>query len=457
MAVGCLIVDLSVLLGYWGLPYWPVMVLLLGPGVGLGCGIMVSMSLTYCVAWASADDVGLVSTVGTTVGIGSVAINAIITRFVNPDNLLPSSKGHKDDKYFGESELLDRVPYLFLVLSGVFAAVHVIALMMLRDPSPGNDSPNTQNDVMTDKSFTINHTMYGRAEEDNPTGVFAKESRNLDTDWNINKETSLLLDAEGAQRNKTMVYVGTSSSDDEDVSNGDIRNTDQSGNARFQKAQNAGLKPTRKTDKERQEDENNENKSKWINIQKLYEVYSKKEFYVLCVTWGVAEIGYITQADIYKQFGAGFIHDDHFLSLVGTSFSVMTLVARPPWGVLSDRCTTKTLVVILQSAMILLTSNQCLTQFLNKWVYLLWNVAITSTAIGAYATVPVGIYRYFNKDDFMLVYGLVAAPGIFIAILYPVVSKSLLEALGFCGFFNCVSVTYLFALLMGLLLLPSKP
>ncbi|XP_046552619.1 oxalate:formate antiporter-like [Haliotis rubra] len=64
------------------------------------------------------------------IGFGTFVFNQVVTAFINPDNFSPDET-IKDDLYFTQSSLLDRVPYSFLLLGGVYTAIQLIAVLFL--------------------------------------------------------------------------------------------------------------------------------------------------------------------------------------------------------------------------------------------------------------------------------------------------------------------------------------
>ncbi|XP_076323954.1 apicoplast pyruvate carrier 1-like isoform X2 [Tachypleus tridentatus] len=62
-------------------------------------------------------------------GLGALIFNQIQTGFLNPENKSPENDG-----YFEDAEILDRVPKMFLLLGGVYAAIELIGCIILFSP-----------------------------------------------------------------------------------------------------------------------------------------------------------------------------------------------------------------------------------------------------------------------------------------------------------------------------------
>ncbi|XP_052214580.1 uncharacterized protein LOC127833392 isoform X2 [Dreissena polymorpha] len=53
-------------------------------------------------------------------GGGAFIFNQVVTAFINPDNISPDLVDKYGDRYFTNKEVLDRVPYTFLLLAGIY-------------------------------------------------------------------------------------------------------------------------------------------------------------------------------------------------------------------------------------------------------------------------------------------------------------------------------------------------
>ena len=67
-------------------------------------------------------------------GFGAAIWIPIETTFVNPNNLAAvNSNGTSGDKYFEDPTVLNKVPHLFLLLGGIFAALQIIGLLFIQE------------------------------------------------------------------------------------------------------------------------------------------------------------------------------------------------------------------------------------------------------------------------------------------------------------------------------------
>jgi hypothetical protein len=81
---------------------------------------------------------------------GSLVFNFVQTGFVNPDDLLPETDKNGEE-YFTDTDLIRRVPYLFLLLGGSYAAMILIGSLLLTDPPESYDKQDTDKSVKSDQ------------------------------------------------------------------------------------------------------------------------------------------------------------------------------------------------------------------------------------------------------------------------------------------------------------------
>ncbi|XP_052783317.1 uncharacterized protein LOC128219536 isoform X2 [Mya arenaria] len=73
-------------------------------------------------------------------GGGAFIFNFVVTGFINPNNLSPDLVEAGNKKYFTQKAVLDRVPYVFLLLAGIYLAMCVIGIIAVTPPPvPGQE------------------------------------------------------------------------------------------------------------------------------------------------------------------------------------------------------------------------------------------------------------------------------------------------------------------------------
>ena len=74
-------------------------------------------------------------------GFGAAIWIPLETTFVNPNNLAAvNSNETSGDKYFEDPTVLNKVPHLFLLLGGIFAALQIIGLLFIQEAQVQDDT-----------------------------------------------------------------------------------------------------------------------------------------------------------------------------------------------------------------------------------------------------------------------------------------------------------------------------
>nr|CAD2168020.1 unnamed protein product [Meloidogyne enterolobii] len=106
-----------------------------------GIGVTYNCVLIQCQKWLP-HRVGLVSGIITAgFGGGAFIISPVQTKFINPENYNVNEEG-----YFTQTELLERVPQLFLLLALIFGVLQFIGLFFLADPKNTNNNESVFQD-----------------------------------------------------------------------------------------------------------------------------------------------------------------------------------------------------------------------------------------------------------------------------------------------------------------------
>ncbi|XP_059159550.1 oxalate:formate antiporter-like [Physella acuta] len=106
-----------------------------GAVFGFGIGIVYAIPLACSMRWFP-EKKGLVNgLVVAGFGGGAFIFNQIQTAFINPENKKPELEVN-GEKYFDQPDVLDQVPYIFLILGGCYAGMQLIGSLLLCNPPP---------------------------------------------------------------------------------------------------------------------------------------------------------------------------------------------------------------------------------------------------------------------------------------------------------------------------------
>ncbi|WAR27247.1 hypothetical protein MAR_012951 [Mya arenaria] len=90
-------------------------------------------------------------------GGGALIFNQVVTAYINPNNLSPDYEDENGDKFFTNKDVLDRVPNLFFILSGIYLGMQALGVLLLSNPSwkpmlvPGTNGDHKEDEKGTEK------------------------------------------------------------------------------------------------------------------------------------------------------------------------------------------------------------------------------------------------------------------------------------------------------------------
>lgn len=67
-------------------------------------------------------------------GLSTLVMSPLQLAIANPNDVAPISVNGSEDKYFVDKDVLDRVPTLLYVMSGLYAAVLAFAFITMWEP-----------------------------------------------------------------------------------------------------------------------------------------------------------------------------------------------------------------------------------------------------------------------------------------------------------------------------------
>ena len=121
--------------------YWFPLAILSLSSHGLAFSFIYATAIGAAQKWFPATRRGFVgSFVLCGYGFGSLIWVPFQTNFVNPDNVLAVSDPGCDenvtlcDRYYTDPDLLDRIPWMFLLSGAIYAVMGVIAFFLIAEP-----------------------------------------------------------------------------------------------------------------------------------------------------------------------------------------------------------------------------------------------------------------------------------------------------------------------------------
>ncbi|XP_052217849.1 uncharacterized protein LOC127835450 isoform X2 [Dreissena polymorpha] len=328
-------------------------------------------------------------------GGGASIFNQVITAFINPDNYSPDLVTKEGDRYFTQPDLLDRVPYSFLVLGGLCFLLQVLGLLCIREPAP-EVLGNTEKDLVETKHGT--------------------------------EELSLPIISNGKIEmtgKPEVVSIGSQTH----VSDSIKRNSYHLGSSI--------ILPTSAKDMGA------------LEVIKL--AFRTRAFYVVILSAMIINIGTGFVFNLYKSYGQTFIADDKFLSVVGSMSSVFNCLGRPFWGLVMDRFGYRATLWCISGGLTVSCATLTLTEMMPQGLFMLWVCVVTGLVCGQWASYPTTFSRLFGIKHMALLWGFISWGTAFSSLLTSIAGTGLKSSLGFSGLFYIASGTSGFGFLLTIL------
>ena len=119
-------------------------------------------------------------------------------------------------------------------------------------------------------------------------------------------------------------------------------------------------------------------------------------FYKLWFMFSFCTQGPLFIQNYYKAFGETFISNDHFLATVGSFLSIASAAGRILWGLVVDKLSFKTTLIIIDTIIIAFISTYYLMSYTNSSIlFLIWTAAISLATGGVFVAVS-PIYEFLH-------------------------------------------------------------
>ncbi|GFO15819.1 oxalate:formate antiporter-like isoform x1 [Plakobranchus ocellatus] len=359
-----------------------------GTLLGLGSGISSSVTLQMVSGWAPERVAVLAASTSGAATLLSVVQNQFITAFVNPNNLKPDAKiGPKT--YFSQREILDRVPSVLIIHGAITMGLQLIGYLLISNP------PKPSHEATADKleEWDVNSSSHTKNDQ-------------YKKDYGSNSRSKTGIDT-----------LDLSSRSRDDRIGGFNRET-------IEEKEGTNLR----TDN--------------IYSYTPKEVLRSPVFYAVCFFGIAIEYGLLLKANFYKKFALLYIHNDKYLTLVGTLVPIISTGSRVLFGTLMD----KSLLSLKDVAIIGLSLNCVLCAFwyisarVNAILYMSLVLGLASAQSLMYVVLPTAALRLFGPAHLSTNCGLLASSTFICSILSPVINSPLLHTFGWPWVFITGSV-----------------
>lgn len=381
--IGCCLMCAGVLLTYFTIQisFWLVLITY-GLMFGFGLGIAYIGPITCIMKWLPKWKAVAAGIVVAGYGLSSTIFNALQTAYINPHNVQPDAQPFPEnpkEKYFTDHDLLQRVPYVFLILGLVYGMIQLIGCVFLVNPPPHEEySINLLNNE--DKNLCL-------CDQRVRTGPFPRSNSVSDTKFDSDQstESSSLLGSINSTKstNSNKLVVSWS--------------------------RNVVLNVTPKA------------------------MLTKLNFYIQWLMFMIAGLSVNFVSSLYKQFGLENEVDDHFLAAVGSVAAFFNLLGRILWGLLADVVTYKFALVLQVGVMTCLLLTLYITTVGGKWMFMIWVCGLFFCIGGNYSIFPAAIARSFGQLHLGVNYGLLFTSQTVGALLSAFLASTLVHVIDWWG------------------------
>ncbi|XP_059159579.1 uncharacterized MFS-type transporter YhjX-like [Physella acuta] len=374
--LGAWLMSLGVFMTYFSIKHsFALSIVTYGAIVGFGLGIAYAIPLGCSVRWFP-ERKGLANgLVLAGYGGGAFIFTQIQTAFINPDNKKPELE-IDGDKYFSQSDVLDRVPYTFLLLGGCFAVMQLIGSSLICNPPP--------------KEITI-------IIPDSDTKIYSSEERYVKI---TNQISAPKLDQQAFDNKQKMDKEG------------------QVKNSNSEKSEN--------------NDEEDDNVYPLVMLK-------DKNFYLLWFMFLFNGQGVTFISSLYKAYGQTFISDDSFLALVGAFAAVFNASGRIMWGMIADKFTFRvalfSMLCLFTSLMLTLQASE----YVGKPLFFVYICLLFGSLSGNFSLFPTAVAKMYGPKYVSINYGLLVTSQIVTAPLGTFLSQILKNTIGWHGLFFLVA------------------
>lgn len=404
MSAGVLLTFVSIRISfYFVLVTYGLMV---GAGAGIGYIAPISCVMKWLPKWKALGTGVVVAGFG----LSATIFNGIQTAYINPQNNNPTITPYLDspkESYFTQQGLLERVPYSFLILGGIFVVMQLIGcIFLVNPPPPPHDEcrPSSQNDLSVDQSEHSDSVSLSNHFLPDP---FPKNHAVNSTKFGSLSSKRSSLD-----------------SDSPLLSSLNSSHSDKLAPASWSKNIVYNLKP---------------------QIMLL-----KANFYFLWMMFMLAGVSAAFMGSLYKQFGLDEFGNDHFQTAVGSVSAVFNLLGRILWGVLADSVSYKFALVLEVGMMTILLLTLYITTVGGPWMFLFWMCGIFFCIGGNFSIFPAATARSFGQMYIGVNYALVHTSQAVGSILAAFLASVLVSLISWWAMFFILSGFSLAELLLAL-------
>jgi MFS family permease len=389
------------------------MALCFGLCFGFGGGLTYTVPLVCGYRWDAEKKGWISGVVLSGFGASALVFNLVQSKLVNPDNLKPEIE-YKNHRYFGPGPVTDAVPGLFVKLAGIYAALALVGVLLLRDPAY-----KKIDDGSSARAGLLQAGANGDGGGAGGGGGASPLRRRLYESYDAaNGEEA---DAGGGSGGSF------SGGDEEPTPKGYYSGGDGGGASAEKGGADTDMTPS--------------------------QLLRTPQAWHLSLCFLLGSLSGLVTLSTYKSYGISTFVDDHFMSFVVGSFaSACNAMGRILWGALSDRIgayrTLRTASLI--QALALFTWNLTIQPLDSKWAFGVWVGLVCLCHGGGFAVYPALVADRYGKTNaasnfgvIFLGYGIVSLIGLAVLPRLSAALSPLNHFLGTIALLAAINITCL--------------
>ena len=438
--LGGWIMSTGVALSYFAIKvsFW-LLLFTYGILFGIGVGVAYIGPLTAAMKWMPKWKGLANGVVVAGFGLGALGFNALQTFYINPEN----ERTDKDSGIFTDPELINRVPWVFVIMGGTYAVIQLIGSLLITNPPPDYgmaDEPSPQVDGASERGEADKRSEEeSKKEEEFQSELPSEEKENASP----NSVSSSILQG-GVALN------GEEDSDEEPLEHEE--------NLKLLKdnSEPAVKFDDRKSDLETSVVSSLFQTTNVVSSLSPRQVLTKPGFYILWFMFLSNGMAVMFTATLYKIFALEFIHDDHFLAIVGSVSAIFNCSGRIVWGLIADLISYKFCLVVMAAVMTMFMLTFYSTMLGGKVMYFIWVCVIFFCVGGNFSLFPTAVGRAFGIKYAPVNYGMLFTSQVIAGALGALLSTLLKNLIGFYGLMFLVSGFSGLGMLLALVYRPKR-
>ena len=393
MSAGVLLSYFTIKVSFW------LLLLTYGLVFGLGVGIAYVGPLSCAMRWMPRWKGIAGGFIVAGFGLGALIFDQVQSHYINPHNLKPTNG------YFTDPDLLDRVPFVFLILGGSYAVMQFIGSILIVNPP--HDFEQLRSTQQPSKQVVLNNTDHKW-----------RDGKVLTNDDQQVPEREVITPL--PTTDEQTVDSDASSSSEEEGENASLLTPNgsnlQKNHKSLTRAEGGRFIPRNSSP--------SQPSAPLIEVISVHPLQMLRtlSFYHLWSMMLLAGFSVSFIATLFKVFGLTFIDDDQFLATVGSISAVLNCTGRIVWGLVADKFSYRFALVSQSGIMTMFLLTFYATSAVGKPMFFIWVCVIFFCVGGVFSLYPTAIATSFGPKYMSINYGLLftsqVCAGVIAALLF---------------------------------------